>query len=60
MPEDWTPNNLEVAMRLALTEEKVHLGVFFKEDRPVYEIEARQFERELQTFDLTSYLQRFA
>jgi 2-oxoglutarate ferredoxin oxidoreductase subunit beta len=60
MPEDWDPNDLEAAAHLALTEEKVHLGVFFREDRPVYEIEARQFEKELQTFDLASYLQRFA
>jgi 2-oxoglutarate ferredoxin oxidoreductase subunit beta len=60
MPEEWDPSNLEAATHLALTEEKVHLGVFYEEDRPVYEIEARHFETELQTFDLATYLQRFA
>jgi hypothetical protein len=38
----------------------VHLGIFYQEERPVYEIEARQFEKEARTFDLPSYLQRFA
>jgi len=43
-----------------LVEERVHLGVFYKEDRPMYEVEARQFEKETQSFDLLSYLRRFA
>ncbi len=60
VPEHWDPSDLQAATHLALTEEKVHLGMFFNEDRPVYEIEARQFEEELQTFDLATHLQRFA
>jgi 2-oxoglutarate ferredoxin oxidoreductase subunit beta len=60
MPEGWDRSNLPAAIDLALTGEKVHLGVFYQEERPVYEIEARQFEREARTFDLESYLQRFA
>jgi 2-oxoglutarate ferredoxin oxidoreductase subunit beta len=60
MPERWRRNDLPAAIDLALTEEKVHLGVFYQEERPVYEVEARQFETEAQPFDLLSYLQRFA
>ncbi len=59
LPEDWDRSDLQAAIDLALTEDKVHLGVFFEEERPVYEIEARKFEEEVQPFDLTSYLRRF-
>jgi 2-oxoglutarate ferredoxin oxidoreductase subunit beta len=60
LPERWRRNDLKAAIDLALTEEKVHLGVFYQEERPVYEVEARRFETEAQPFDLLSYLQRFS
>jgi 2-oxoglutarate ferredoxin oxidoreductase subunit beta len=60
LPQDWDMSNLPAAIDLALTEERVHLGIFYKEDRPMYEVEARQFEKETQSFDLLSYLRRFA
>ena len=60
LPDGWDRSNLPAAIDLALTGEKVHLGVFYQEERPVYEIEARQFETEARPFDLPSYLQRFA
>ncbi len=59
LPEDWDRSNLPAAINLALTEENVHLGIFYQEDRPVYEVEARQFEQDTRSFDLTSYLNRF-
>jgi len=60
LPEDWDRSNLPAAIDLALTAEKVHLGIFYQEERPVYEVKARQFETEARPFDLDSYLQRFA
>ena len=60
LPEGWDGSNLPEAINLALTEEKVHLGIFYQEQRPVYETEARQFEKQPQPFDLSSYLRRFA
>ena len=59
LPEGWDRSNLPAAINLALTEEKVHLGIFYQEERPVYEVEARQFEKEVKSFDLASYVQRF-
>jgi len=59
LPEDWDRQNLKGAIELALTEEKVHLGVFYEEERAVYERTAREFETEKQKFDLDTYLQRF-
>ena len=49
-----------IRIRAALTEEKDHLGLFYKEERPVYERSAREFEPEQQQFDLETYLKRFA
>ena len=60
LPEDWNPHDLKAAVELALTEDKVHLGLFYQEQRPVYEQQAHQFEAEKQEFDLATYLQRFA
>ncbi len=59
LPEDWNRHDLRAAIDLALTEEKVHLGLFYQEERPVYERTARQFEPEKQQFDLATYLKRF-
>ena len=60
LPEDWNRYDLRTAIEMALTEEKVHLGVFYEEERTVYEKAAREFEPEKQTFDLETYLKRFA
>ena len=45
---------------LATTEEKVHLGVFYEEDRPVFERTAHEFEAQINEFVLDDYLKRFA
>ncbi len=37
MPEGWDPSNRVAALTLALTEEKVHLGVFYQVQAPTYE-----------------------
>ncbi len=60
MPSDWNNGDLRAAIDLALTEEKDHLGLFYQEERPVYEQSAREFEPEQQQFDLETYLKRFA
>ena len=60
LPEDWNRHDLKSAIDMALTEEKVHLGVFYEEERPVFERTSREFEPERQQFDLETYLKRFA
>lgn len=60
LPEDWNRHDLRLAMDMAVTEEKVHLGVFYEAERPVFDRTARGFEPEKQQFDLETYLQRFA
>lgn len=60
LPEGWDRHDLRAAMDMAVTEEKVHLGVFYEEERPVFDRTAREFEAQVQKFDLDTYLQRFA
>ena len=60
LPPDWDHGSLKGAVEMALTEEKVHLGVFYQEERPVFERTAREFEPEKVQFDLETYLKRFA
>ena len=60
LPEDWDRHDLGAAISMAATEEKVHLGVFYEEDRPVFERTAREFESERSEFVLEEYLKRFA
>ena len=59
LPEDWDRHDLGKAISLAATEEKVHLGVFYEEERPIYERAAHAFETERQEFVLEDYLKRF-
>ncbi len=60
LPPDWDRHDLKAALDVALTEEKVHLGVFYEEERPVYSRVVRQFETEPKQFDLAEYLKRFS
>ncbi|HSP55596.1 MAG TPA: 2-oxoacid:ferredoxin oxidoreductase subunit beta [Dehalococcoidia bacterium] len=60
LPEDWDRHNLGEAINLAANEEKVHLGVFYEEERPVYDRSAREFEPQRQEFILEDYLKRFS
>jgi 2-oxoglutarate ferredoxin oxidoreductase subunit beta len=60
LPSDWDRHDLKAALETALTEEKVHLGVFYEEERPVYGTAVRQFEPEPKQFDLAEYLKRFS
>jgi 2-oxoglutarate ferredoxin oxidoreductase subunit beta len=60
LAEDWDRKDLKASIDLALTEEKVHLGVFYEEERGGYGRRSREFEPETQTFDLDTYLKRFA
>jgi 2-oxoglutarate ferredoxin oxidoreductase subunit beta len=60
MPEGWDTSDKQAAINLAATEERVHLGVFHQEQRPIYEEQARHFVEEQTAFDMESYLQKFA
>ncbi len=60
LPGGWNRHDLKAAIDMALTEEKVHLGIFYEEERPAFERTAREFETEKQQFDLETYLKRFA
>ncbi len=60
LPSDWDLHNLRSAIDLALTEEKVHLGVFYQEERQSFGRAVRQFEPGGKQFDLAEYLQRFS
>jgi 2-oxoglutarate ferredoxin oxidoreductase subunit beta len=62
LPPDYDPTDREEAIRLALTEERVHLGVFFRDDRRQdyrAKIEAWTAERG-RPFDPIAYLQQYA
>ncbi len=59
LPADWDRHNLKAAIDLALTEEKVHLGVFYEEERTSFSKAVREFEPERKQFHLTTYLERF-
>lgn len=59
IPADHDPTNLEAAMRLVLTEQKVNLGVFYKVERPSYDEAMHNLEKEKEAFDPDAYLSRF-
>lgn len=61
MPEGWNINDKQAAFNLAATEERVHLGIFYQEERASYEDQARHFvEDQSAAFDMESYLRKFA
>jgi len=60
MPDGYDPTDREGAIHLALTEEQVHLGVFYEEERPPFEEQSRRLVEEQTEFDVRQYLQRFA
>jgi 2-oxoglutarate ferredoxin oxidoreductase subunit beta len=57
MPAGWDTSDLKGAIELALTEEQVHLGVFYQAERPVYELQVRELEPRREEFDLARFLQ---
>ncbi|MFN8533980.1 MAG: 2-oxoacid:ferredoxin oxidoreductase subunit beta [Dehalococcoidia bacterium] len=62
LPGDHDPFDREAAIRLALTEERVNLGVFYKDDSRVdyrSKIDAWTAERN-QPFDPVAYLRQYA
>ena len=60
LPPDWDRHDLKAAIDLALTEEKVHLGLFYEEERTALSTAVREFESEHKQFDLATYLERFS
>ncbi len=60
LPPDWNRHDLKAAIALALSEEKIHLGVFYEEARPVFSKVVHEFEPEHKQFDLATYLERFS
>ncbi len=59
LPPNWDRHDLKAAIEMALTEEKVHLGLFYEEERESFGKVIREFERERKQFDLATYLERF-
>ena len=59
LPDGWDAGDKVRAMELALTEEKVHLGVFFQEERSTYEKEFGSLANGNGAFDANVYLRQF-
>jgi 2-oxoglutarate ferredoxin oxidoreductase subunit beta len=61
MPSEHDTSDLAAALNLALTEEQVHLGVFYRdESREPFEQRSREFVADVSDFNLEEYLSRFA
>jgi len=60
VPANHDVTNLRAAMDLAMDEGKAYLGLFYREERGVFEERARHFVEDVQPFDVQSYLRRFA
>lgn len=61
LPPEHDTSDLPAALHLALTEERVHLGVFYRDEtRPAFEKRSREFTEEVAEFNLEEYLARFA
>ena len=61
VPSEHDTSDLSAALQLALTEEQVHLGVFYRdESRAAFERRSREFVEEVGEFKLEEYLRRFA
>jgi 2-oxoglutarate ferredoxin oxidoreductase subunit beta len=61
MPPGHDTSDLAAALHLALTEERVHLGLFYgDESREAFEQRSREFVEEVGEFNLDEYLRRFA
>ncbi len=61
IPAAHDTSDLSAALGLALTEERVHLGVFYRdESRQPFEERSRQLAGQVGEFDIGQYLTRFA
>jgi 2-oxoglutarate ferredoxin oxidoreductase subunit beta len=61
MPPEHNTSDLAAALHLALTEERVHLGVFYRdESKEPFELRSREFVQDPVEFNLEEYLRRFA
>jgi 2-oxoglutarate ferredoxin oxidoreductase subunit beta len=60
LPEDWDTSDLNAAMSLALNEDKVHVGLFYKGDRPTWHEQFGNFVPDKREFDTAAYLKQFA
>lgn len=61
LPPEHDTSDLPAALHLALTEERVHLGVFYRDEtRLAFEKRSREFTEEVAEFNLEEYLARFA
>ncbi len=59
MPADWDASNREAAMHLALTEQKVHTGVFYEDAQPTMDEGVHKLEKERAPFSLADHMARF-
>lgn len=60
LPADYNRRDFKAALEAAAVEEKVRVGVFYEEERPIYDKAAHSLEAESTPFDLKAYLRRFA
>jgi len=61
VPPEHNTSDLAAALHLALTEERVHLGLFYRDDaQESFDRRSREFVEEVSEFNVDEYLRRFA
>ncbi len=60
IPANHDPSDLEAAMKLAMNPDKFYIGLLYQRERPVFELTARGFEKEVHAFNGEEYLSQFA
>lgn len=60
LPPTYDRTDRSKAIQLALNEQRVYLGVFYQETRPIFGVESRRFVEEVEGFELETYLSRFS
>jgi 2-oxoglutarate ferredoxin oxidoreductase subunit beta len=61
MPAEHDTSDLPAALHLALTEERVHLGLFYRDEaRTAFDKRSRELADQVTEFNLEEYLGRFA
>ncbi|MDP3064391.1 MAG: thiamine pyrophosphate-dependent enzyme, partial [Chloroflexota bacterium] len=59
IPTEHDTGNLEAALHLVLSEERVNIGVFYQVARPTLDEGLRRLEKQHATFDLKEHMARF-
>ena len=59
IPTEHDTGNLEAALHLVLSEERVNIGVFYQDARPTLDDGLRRLEKQHAPFDLKEHMARF-